>query len=193
MTRNWKQIGLMPLLAAALWLAGCSDQGSPLAPVQQPVAQGPSESLSLKDDLAAIMEGEAPDLSARSNEAIIGPQGGVLYVSLHYLYVPKGAVKKPTLFRMELPTDGRIGASLTATSVGSSKTNDVGSSGFKKPVYLTFSYAYATNPPSNPEQLKIFWEKKNGRLEAQPTTVHPWWKAATGELRHFSDYILAMP
>ncbi len=193
MKRNWMRLGAMPLLAAALWLTGCSDQGTPLAPADPPAVRGPSESLSLTSDVGTILTGASPDLAQRVNEVVIGPRGGSVYVSLHYLYVPVGAVSQPTVFRVELPGDGTIGAALTATSVGSSRENDVGEAGFRRPVFLTFSYAYATNPPADPFQLRVLWARPDGTFQAQPTLVNPFLKLATARLTHFSDYILAIP
>jgi hypothetical protein len=187
------RLSLVPLFAAALWVAGCSDQNGPIGPMEQPSVQGPSQSLSLGADLDAIMRGETPDLSARTVSKVIGPEGGYIYVDLHYLYVPKGAVAKPTLFRMELPADGTIGADLTATTVGSLTINNVGKAGFKVPVYLTFSYGYVKNAPANPSLLRIMWKKPDGTYVVQPTYVNRQYKIATGTLKHFSDYVLGTP
>src|SRR5690606_22017644 len=133
----------------------------------------------------------------RQNSAVIGPAGGVLYVDLHHLYVPRGAVSKPTKFEMTLREDFGIGATLTATSVDSrgreiGRKNDVGSAGFNKEVHLTFSYAYATDVPRNPRALKVV-ELRNGKRYVQPTSINVFFKLATGRLKHFSDYALAWP
>lgn len=190
---KWK-LGLAPILALALTLSACSEQAqSPLAPSDVAV-----ESLSLIDDLRAIAEGRIPDLSARYNSAIIGPAGGVLYVDLHHLLVPAGAVAGPTKFEIQLREDGGIGAKLTATSVNlrgeaTGAKNNVGSAGFRRPVYLTFSYAYATDAPRNPSSIKVVRIDAAGKLAAQPTLVNPFFRTATGTLQHFSDYGLAWP
>ena len=152
---------------------------------------------SLIDDLRDILDGKRPDLSARTNSAIIGPAGGVLYVDLHHLYVPAGAVTGPTKFEMTLRKDYGIGVTLTATSIDrwgreSRVKNDVGSRGFRNHVQLTFSYAYANKQPRNPRALKVV-EVRNGRYYVQPSQANPFFKMVTGRLQHFSDYALAWP
>jgi hypothetical protein len=182
------------VLAVTLGLAACSDQ-SPVQPLTP--SENLLESLSLEDDLRALANGQRPDLSVRYHETIIGPEGGSLYVDLHYLNVPRGAVTGPTKFTLRLRDDFRLGAKLTATSVDASgnptgPTNNVGSAGFPTPLYLTFSYQFATDAPADPNDVRVV-ELRNGVLVPQPTYVYPWYKAATGLLYHFSDYGLAWP
>lgn len=192
-----KLIRLMRFAAVALVLGvfgACADGAGVqlLGP-----SDGPAESLSLADDIEAIVNGLKPDLSVRTHEKVIGPEGGSLYVDLHYLYVPRGAVSEPTKFRIELRDDHKIGVSLTATSstrsgVTTGADNNVGSRGFNKAVYLTFSYQFATDKPDNPYSIKVV-EIRDGLLIPQPTYINPFFQTATGTLKHFSDYGIAWP
>lgn len=194
--RQWvRKLAIAPVMALVLAVGACNDQGS--EQVLGPNGQF-SESLSLAEDLKAIARGEVPDLSARYNSAIIGPAGGVVYVDLHHLYVPRGAVSGPTKFEMRLTDDHSIGAILTATSVNSrgnptGPLNNVGSAGFNgRGVYLTFSYAYARNVPSNPQSIKVVYVR-DGQLVPQQTSVNRLFRTATGTVTHFSQFALAWP
>ena len=182
---------LIPTLALAVF-AACSDQPMPtevgLAPSETTV-----ESKSLEQDMWRIANG-LPIEHAGHNSAVIGPNGGILYVDLHYLYVPRGAVTSPTQFDMYVDSTGAVAARLEATSLDASGApvadrNNVGRAGFKVPVYLTFSYAHAYGI-QNAHLLKVLWARPDGKLEAQPTVVNERYKAATGVLKHFSIYTL---
>jgi hypothetical protein len=180
----------IPALALVA-LVACSEQvAGPLDP-----QQSPSFSRSLDEDQLAIANGLKPRFEEAGAfvEQTIGPEGGFLYIDLHYLYVPEGAVRRPTVFRMTTWGDGRIGADLTATSVRSDEINDVGKKGFRKPVYLYFSYEHAPNAPHDPSLIQVVWVKDSGELVAQPTQVYQDHKIAVGTLDHFSDYALAWP
>lgn len=181
----------IPALVALLALGACSEQANgPLEP-----AESPEFSKSLDRDYWAIANGQTPEFEAAGTyvEKTIGREGGYVYLDLHYLYVPEGAVNRPTVFRMTTWGNGRIGVDLTATRVGSHRTNDVGHSGFRKPVYLYFSYAHAENAPADPRDIQVVWVKDGGELKPQPTHVFQDHQTAVGVLQHFSDYALAWP
>src|SRR5690606_12490589 len=151
--------------------------------------------ISLADELRAIASDRHIDRAWHA-EQVIGPEGGFIYVDLHQLYVPRGAVSGPTKFTIDL-SQSIVGAELTATSVASrgrptGRTNNVGSRGFKVPVYLTFSYNHAYDVPLNPFKIKVV-EIRDGKLIPQATQVNPLFETATGVLSHFSDYGLAWP
>jgi hypothetical protein len=181
----------IPAVAALVALGACSEQtAGPLEPTQSPMF-----SRSMDADYYALANGMKPAFEAAGAyvEKTIGPEGGFLYIDLHYLSVPAGAVAYPTVFRLTTWGEGRIGADLTATSPWSTTPNNVGRAGFLKPVYLYFSYAYAPNAPADPSLIRVVWVKPTGELEAQPTYVYPDRKTAVGVLSHFSDYSLAWP
>lgn len=179
---------IFSVLALALTLGACADQGGPdqlLAPQTEA-----AESRSWEADRIAMANGQSPTFEEAGAfvEKTIGREGGYLYLDLHYLYVPEGAVNRPTVFRMTTMGNGDIGAELSATRVGSSNHNDVGEAGFKRPVYIGFSYAYASNVTKDPAGLNVFWFRPDGVAEAQPTQVNTRYKYAFGTLRHFSAY-----
>jgi hypothetical protein len=193
MRKSISQLFGLSAVVLALFAGACSDS----SPVEPLAPSAPSESLSLADDLAALENGVRPDLSARYHEKIIGPEGGFIYVDLHYLYVPRGAVRGLTKFEITLRDDFGVGVELTATSVNpqgreTGPKNNVGSRGFDEKVYLTFSYEHAYDVPLNPYKIKVV-EIIDGQLIPQPTYINPFFKSATGVLKHFSDYGLAWP
>jgi hypothetical protein len=192
MKRTFHRFFGLSAVALALLAGACSDS----SPVETLAPSAPSESLSLADDLAALENGQAIE-RASYVEKIIGPEGGSIYVDLHYLYVPQGAVSGRTKFVIKLKDDAKIGAELTATSVDyygrpTGPTNNVGHAGFRQKVYLSFSYEHAYNVPLNPSEIKVV-EIVNGQLIPQPTYISTTYKSATGVLSHFSDYGLAWP
>ena len=198
LTRTIQRFLGVAAFAVTLGLGACSDAAD--VSLLGPGGDGPSESLSLGDDLDAMVDGLVPEWTkTRTNSAIIGPEGGSVYLDLHYLYVPAGAVRQPTKFTMSLHPDFRMGASLTATSatrdgVVTGSENDIGKLGFRKSVYLTFSYKYATDTPANPgSNIKVVEVLPDGKLIPQPTYVNTFFQTATGTLKHFSDYSLAWP
>jgi hypothetical protein len=179
-------------VALAFVVGACSDT-DPVQPLAPSVTW---HSLSIEDDLAAIENGQEIE-RASYHEKVIGPEGGSMYVDLHHLYVPQGAVSGPTKFTIKLMDDHSVGVELNATSVDSAgnptgPTNNVGSAGFKQNVYLTFSYEHAYNVPVDPYSIKVV-EIKDGEMIPQPTYIYPEYEAARGALSHFSDYGLAWP
>ena len=187
--KPWK-LSWIPALLVALVIAACGDQAGRGTEVVGP--DEPSYSTSLVRDYQAMKDGSAVSY-AGSTEKVIDQRGGYVYLDLHYLYVPAGAVSRPTTFRMETLGNGDIGAKMTATSVGSLVKNDAGAIGFRTPVYLYFSYARATNVPSDPMKLKVGELLASGFVQIVPTVVYPQYKVAGGTLRHFSDYSLIFP
>jgi hypothetical protein len=195
-TTRWFRLPFAPVLMMALWFGACSDQGTPSEQLLGPEAKA-EKSLSLSEDLWKLANGQ-PMTQAGYGRAVIGSQGGSLYVDAHYLVVPPGAVDGPTLFEMTVRTDGRIGAKMQATSVDangvpSADRNNVGRRGFKRAAYLTFYYGYATNFTGDPRQIKLLWLRPDGTKVPQPTYVYPQAKIATGLVTHFSDYAIGFP
>jgi hypothetical protein len=192
MRKKISQFFGLSAIALALVAGACSDSN----PVEPLSPSAPSESLSLADDMAALQNGEEIERAGYA-EKIIDQYGGFVYVDLHYLYVPRGAVSGPTKFTIKLREDLGVGAELNATSVNrfgrqTGPTNNVGSAGFNERVYLVFSYEHAYGVPLNPNKIKVV-EIRDGVLIPQPTYINPYYKSATGVLKHFSDYGLAWP
>src|SRR5690606_5803061 len=98
MRNQVKRLSAVAAILLALVAGACSESNpvQPLAPSDES-----SESLSLADDLRAIASGRPIDRAWHA-EQVIGPEGGFIYVDLHHLYVPRGAVSGPTKFTIDL-------------------------------------------------------------------------------------------
>ncbi|HET8656813.1 MAG TPA: hypothetical protein VFL93_14920 [Longimicrobiaceae bacterium] len=191
--RFWATLLSLATFGFVLVMASCADQnpvGSMLN-IEQPDAIHYTRSFDA--DYAKIIAGEVPDFTERYNSAIIDQNGGSLYVSGNMLLVPRGAVSGPTKFEIQLAPDGSIGAELTATAVGSDVRNDVGHAGFRRPLTLIFTYAYANNVPDQPELMRVAWRKDDGTLEVQPSYVDTHHKMVYGQIYHFTPYIVIAP
>jgi hypothetical protein len=172
------------VLMLTLW--GCDNLSEPAGKLVGPTDQS---------NILIIGKGPRGSTIARESDPTVGfvtaeidKKGGALSIGDHVLYIPAGAVEKPTTFRMrKMPGDIKVG--LTATR----KTpNDVGHAGFNVPVYLTLSYANGQNMKAI-GQLKILWIKPDGSTEAQPSQVKSSDKVVVGELTHFTDFGLGWP
>ena len=223
MIRKCMKLSAMPLLAAALWLAGCSDQSVPADGLLGPDAAafakggngqgtgggndkttGPRVREQRQDGVVKewkIATGKLPEATEVKAEQVIGYEGGILYTASHALVVPKGAVKQPTTFKIQAsrtPVEGdsivAVEVSLKATYVDADGvTIDVGEQGFATPVYLALSYSWAREV-MDPSQASILWLTAPGVGEEVSThTVDYNGKWIVGQLQHFSDYALVMP
>lgn len=178
MTRSWTSRVLLPLLALSILTSSCADPGP--APLY-----GPRFNAATADYTA--VQGEDGD--GMSVSRIIGPEGGSLAAGGHVLVVPAGAVTGPTTFAMRLTDPTAISVELTATSLRSRDTNNVGARGFQQPLALHLSFETATRNV-NPGRLTVAWARSDGGLEVVPSSVDMAEKIVTGQLRHFSGYVL---
>lgn len=130
---------------------------------------------------------------------LIGPEGGLLAVLNHTLFVPEGAVDDPTLFVMSVLPDGHVHVDLRAFQRSWWwGWYDIGSQGFDQPVTLSLSYLGATNLPADKiDDLVILrmpegWDHEDDAVfEVVPSTVNPDGGTVSAELDHFSGYCLA--
>lgn len=185
MNRNWKRLSAMPLLAAALWVAACSEQIAPTEPLLTPA----QAELNRSERSASRLAGSIPEFDV---SATIGPEGGSLGVEGYTLTVPRNAVSEPTVFTFASIDNGYIQVQSTATTVGSSDLNDVGRAGFKTPVLISLSYSSAGGVPSW-LKLVLAYVGPDGTLEPVPSRFNVARKVVTGAVSHFSDYALVMP
>lgn len=223
MLRNWLKLTSVPLLAAALWVTGCTDQAQSdrlIGPESASFAKGGNATASAarakrgakvrgkrqsgKQASWVLIEGQLLNLRETKDEKLIGPAGGYLYTSGHYLSVPAGAVSQPTTFRIaqvkkKLGADSTtvIGVDLKA-SIKDAHGNvvDVGAKGFLKPLTLGLSYAWAVEQfgEDDAQQLQVVWLKSSTEVEEVVTLkVDGASKLVYGQLEHFSDYFIGFP
>jgi hypothetical protein len=189
MFSNWKQLTVLPLMAAMLWVAGCSDQDGPLSPAQQPLA--PAEAaLHTGQSAGGAVAGNIPEFNVSET---IGPEGGSLGIPGYTLTVPRNAVREATVFTFASVNNGYVQIKATATAVGSSDLNDVGRAGFSIPVQVSLSYESAAGGLPQWLKLVIAYVRPDGQLESVPSKINPVKRVVTGAVSHFSEYVLAMP
>jgi len=175
----------VPVLAIAAAFAAC-DAGD-RQPLTGPDGSGPARVLGLGGSAGYTVVKERR-ATVGTVTGVIGPEGGRLLLGRHELRVPAGAVGAPATFSLTRLSATELKFGLAATRV---LPNDVGSRGFAAPVKLVVDFREAE--VSDPSVLQVLWAKLDGSVEAQPTQVDVYGKKATGDLTHFSDYMLAVP
>ena len=224
MLRNWLKLSTDPLLATALWMTGCSDQAPSerlVGPESASYAKGGKSTQTkggrgrvVKETTSngtsaswKIVTGKLPTTNSDSVsvKGIIGAEGGTLQLPgiNHVLYVTRNAVAEPTYFKMtqvrQPVGDGSVEVivHLKAYKVvdGQVTTTSVGELGFKAPVYLGLSYAWANEvTDGNASSASILYLKAADTVEAQKTfTVDYGAKWIVTELLHFSEYGIGCP
>jgi hypothetical protein len=214
MTRNWMRKLALPGLAAVLAVTACEKQVtgpqtevSPAAPSFAKGGNGKGQSKEhakgpkVKDQKTGraygLVTGHLPAGEVKT-EKVIGPEGGWLGVSGHYVYVSPGAVAQPTEFKIQqfkqfLGEDSTVivGVSLKAEVENEDGSDrDVGAAGFAAPVYLFLDASWADE--FDVENTTVLWLKGGSEAEAvAKVTRNGKWYVAT--LEHFSDYGLGDP
>jgi hypothetical protein len=214
MTRNWMRKLALPGLAAMLAVTACEKQVtgpemevSPAAPAFAKGGNGNGQGHGQKKGHAngpkvrdrrtgrayGLVTGHLPAGEVKA-ERVIGPAGGWVGVSGHYIYVSPGAVAQPTEFRMQqfkqfLGQDSTVivGVSLKAETKGG---KDIGAAGFAAPVYLYLDASWADELDA--DNTTVLWLKSANDAEpvAEVTRNGKWYVAT---LEHFSDYGLGDP
>jgi hypothetical protein len=129
--------------------------------------------------------------SVGSVEAVIGTAGGVVTLGKNALLVPSGAVSAPTTFRIQKLDGDHARLHLTASRYGD---NDVGRTGFLKPVRLMMSYEGASNlSSSEASELRVMYIRPDQLVEVLPSTVNYYDRWVGTDLRHFSEYGIGWP
>jgi hypothetical protein len=188
-------------LAAALFTASCNDASVTEAPAVR--AQF--------DDVVPGSDGKAYTLvsgelntTTRSASAWIDREGGMVFIEgdsvngkpqMWGLYVPKNTVRQNTLFCVRMVGNSHAQVRLTA-HIQDKKGNwiNVGKTGFRAPVYLLMTYAYATNVV-DPSTLTILYDPENGGAFQTTKSFRYLLENndfVIAELSHFSKYAMAM-
>jgi hypothetical protein len=178
--RPWLRHSVLAL--AALAIAGCAEQSDPAQRLLQPDAPRAESSAGWKK--------VAGNMPAFRVTGVIDANGGTLGVPGYWVTVPARAVSQPTEFVFESVGEGYLSVRLTATSVGSRQTNDVGEAGFAVPVLLSEQLDAAGGLPQW-GRMVIAWERPDGVLDPVPSYFNPPTKVMTGRLSHFSQYTVA--
>jgi hypothetical protein len=198
---HFRFLSVLALAAAALFTVSCNDASVTEAPAFR--AQF--------DDVVPGSDGKAYTLvsgelktTTRQASAWIDREGGMVFITgdsvngkpqMWGVYVPKNAVRRPTLFCVRMVGNFHAQVMLTAHEQDR-KGNwiNVGKDGFREPVYLLMTYAYATNVV-DPSTLTILYDPENGGA-FQPTKSFRYLlennEFVIAELSHFSKYAMAM-
>lgn len=184
-TRRFASI--LALALAAVMLTSCADDTAPPTAPATAVTLDPS----LIVDVVGGVTGTVGDLAKTlslvscnvektySASRVIGPDGGVLKIGPHQLYVPPRALKEKV----------RISAVAPAGEYVQIKFEPQGLE-FKRKTSLTMSYAECSL--LSPLSLKIVYVNDDLEiLEVLPTLVSVLTRTATAPVDHFSRYMLA--
>lgn len=156
------------------------------------LTDGPASGLLGDDDLLGSELSLAHRTIALLSDEVVRQKiepdvGGTLELLGHSLYVPPGAVDRPTMFVMSVLAGTEIQVELIAYDPD--LYEDVGGKGFNKPVQLALSYAEADI--DDPESLTIVHITADGdKVEIDNVYVDTENQVVTGDLSHFSRYAL---
>jgi hypothetical protein len=188
------------LVFAGIALASC-DRPSPNEVASHPRFT-PSATVVTGSDGSSytLLEGQL-NTTTQSASAWIGPLGGVVTLvglpknglpTAHALIVPPLAVLKNTLFTITLAGGSTVSVKLKAEQKNLlGQLVDVGKAGFKLPVTLVLSDAWATNL-TDPLSVVILYDPENGQpMQPVPGIAVGGQLLVTGFLNHFSTYTAA--
>lgn len=181
---------LLALALAAVMLTSCADDRDPIAS-----APATPDAL-LIGDVTDVLNSSVNTVSSTLDKAVsglvecnvqntytasqlIGPQGGVLRVGRHQLYVPANALKAPVLITATAPAGKYVEVRFEPHGLE-----------FERPTALTMSYADCAI--LSPLGLRIAYVDANlDLLDVLPSLPNPWTRTVTGKVDHFSRYMLA--
>lgn len=187
MSRFWGRFTL--LIGALLLVASCDSMdkiGSPNVTPQLQTAQFEP----------ALVDGALSGTPVEV-QGTIGPEGGWVVMqgegvhqapAAHMLWVPPGAVDRPTLFTIRSASSEHTIVDLTAMQEINGRMVNVGRNGFAKPVMLGLSYAGLKI--SDLENLTITYLPQTGAPETMRSSVSPRAQMITASLTHFSRYAI---
>jgi len=190
------KLGLVPVLAIALVMSACSEEGASPEQLLGPTAvKANAVSSTTRQSYRLIRE--APDSDASSTESVlVHPRfGGLIHApGGHSLFIPVGSVDEPTRFVMTVHVDGMVRAELRAyqRDAAGQFTVDVGAQGFRQPVHLILSYKGAEGF-TEAALLRTLWVRSDGTAEEVISQRQlPGFKIEA-KLLHFSDYAVGFP
>jgi hypothetical protein len=178
---------LFAIALTAVMLTSCADDHAP--PTAPATAVAPNASL--LGDVVGGVTGTVGDLAdglglvscnvkqTYSASQVIGPNGGVLKIGPHQLYVPPKALKQNVRISAVAPQGKYVQIKFEPQDLK-----------FQRKTALTMSYAECSL--LSPLKLKIVYADDNLEiLEVLPTVVSVLTRTATAPVDHFSRYMLA--
>lgn len=179
------KLSFVPLVAVALLVGACADQGAPSGRLI-----GPEQTAYSRGGVKKLRQVDLANPAPLAVTATVGPSGEFLRAGNYFLLVPAGAVRRTTTFTMDVATDGVV--SLTAFQTRANGTRvDVGVVGFHKKLTLALHYGNSAEAIANPQNLRVGWLQSNGSLSPVASSVSPESRLVYGQLSHFSAYAIA--
>ena len=187
MAKSFKQPLLIGLLALAPFFTACER-----AAEISGVTEAPVMTSSARPKPARVLKRQGTATSGTVySEWISSGKSTTLTIGKYSLFIPKGAVKKPTLFRMQVLTGEVIGVSLHAWDNSWQPVTQ-----FQVPLRLTLPYdeVSATDIDSTDRLLiaNIVSDVDTSILEVVNPSVNPIEQTITGNITHFSIWSLAI-
>jgi hypothetical protein len=164
--------------AAAVVSTSCSDHGSPTAP-----AAPQQISADLIGDLTYGVQGlllQCTPMPAYHASQVIGPDGGTLVIGPHTFTVPRGALTSPVLITADAPHDNLNRVIFQPEGLT-----------FRTPAALTMSYANCQGLGSLLPKHIAYTNDLLQILSFINSIDNIFANKVTGQVNHFSEYILA--
>lgn len=217
MLAKWRRFVIVPGLLAMLAVA-CSPDGGPDSesligpePVAAADTTGDPQALlwwlwprrdrdSDREEYTLIREelslgGLLSDVLSLKVTKLIGYEGGELTLAGHTLTVPRGAVRSPTLFVLELLPTGYIEVDLTAMQLLNRLLGGLlNVTEFRRDPVIEMTYSRATNLPEDLDRLLIVYAPGllgYRDLEPLESEVDEERQVVRAKLPHFSRFCMA--
>jgi hypothetical protein len=183
-------LGRLALMSAVVCLAATScDELEPTAPGE--ALQSPAYDVTYTYGSYQLVAGTDWTFVRISNARVVGAAGGRVTLGFHELIVPRGAVERPTVFRISKTLGPHVRVDLSATDQRSGEQV----TSFPRPVELRLSYRFVPLRGVDPARLVVLWLKDDsatGELVPVPTRVLPESRYVIGSLTHFSQYAMGL-
>jgi hypothetical protein len=187
MAKSYKRTLLLSLLMIAPLYAGC-EQVSDISSVTE--TEVPAPAVAEKPKFVQVLMRQSPTTGGTvMSDWVTAGKATTLKFGKYELFIPKGAVKKPTFFRMTILTGSVIGVSLQAWDNQLEEITE-----FRTPLRLTLPYDEAHI--YNIENCKlvlanIVSENDLTVLDVEQAAIDPVSQTITGNITHFSLWSLA--
>lgn len=191
MTRTYKRWLLTALIALAPVFTACerAEDINSLENVDVQYNGSPTSSAANNREARLIARTTTSATSGTVYAWVSPGMPATLKAGDYTLFVPKGAIHKMTLFRMEVMSGNYIGVKLNAYTVDGGPVTQ-----FKTLLRLTLPYSEAAaEDVADPSKLLIANVSEDGLnsiLELVNAAPNQTARTITGSISHFSDYIL---
>ena len=186
MAKSYKRTLLLSLLLLAPLYTGC-EQMSDISGVTEREATAPAAAEKPKF-VKVLMRYTPAQGGTVASDWVTSGKSTTLTFGKYELFIPKGAVRKPTFFRMTVLSGTVIGVSLEAWDNQLNKVSE-----FRVPLRLTIPYdeAHIYDPNCKLVLANIVSESDLTVLDVEQASINPSNETVTGNITHFSLWSLA--